>query len=307
MAESAIWVKVFPSTTNGDTGGPGWDVLTAAQSGVDVQLSWPAAGGSPAGYEIVVDGQIQDVGNVLTKTVTGLTFGAEHTFKVRAYDAGGLFGGWSSTKSVTPSWSEATGGTVTDIPNYNGSGETWRVHTFTGNGTLTVTKSGAPFRVFLVGGGGGGGGFDGNWHGNGGSGGFDTQNDAAVIPAGAHAVVVGGGGTYYGEGTGSNGGTGGTSSIGNLFTAAGGPGGAGPGGNGGNYSGGASNGGTTTIRGTSETFGNGGPADNWPGFSPGTNTGNGGGGGHTGRGDPGGPRQGTGGAAGIVIIAYRIG
>jgi hypothetical protein len=222
MAESAIWVKVFPSTGSGDTGGPGWNVLTATAAGPAVDLSWPAAGGTPTGYEIEVNGVASDVGNVLTHQVTGLTLDVEYTFKVRAYDAAGLRGGWSSEKKVTPSFNAATGGTEATVTNYNGTGETWKTHTFDTSGTLTVTKSGLPFAVLACGGGGGGGGSNNAVHGGAGGGGKATKNTALTIPVGANAVTVGTGGAG-GGGNGSGSG-GNPSSIGALITAAGGAG-----------------------------------------------------------------------------------
>ena len=57
----------------------------------------------------------------------------------------------------------ATGGnTVADVVNYNGTGQIWRVHTFTGSGTLGFTSSGvlpysSQISVLVVAGGGGGG------------------------------------------------------------------------------------------------------------------------------------------------------
>ena len=51
-------------------------------------------------------------------------------------------------------FNDAVGGTVTEIDDYNGSGEKWRVHTFTGNGTLDISVAVQPFRVLIVGGGG---------------------------------------------------------------------------------------------------------------------------------------------------------
>lgn len=295
MAESAIWVKVFPSTTSGDTGGPGWDVLTATAAGPDVVLSWPAAGGSPAGYEIVVDGQIQDVGNVLTKTVTGLATGVEHTFKVRAYDAGGLFGGWSSEKKATPlGWNAATGGTITDVDNYNGSGQRWRVHKFTSNGSFDVSVATGTFRWLVTGGGGGCGWTEGG-NSCGGGNAASASNDAATIAVGSHAVTVGAGGAngQYGVnyGNGNNaGGNGGTTVFGSISTCGGGQGGPY---NGGNVAGGSSL--TSDITGASVVYCNG-PRNSDLTNGAGSTA-------YTGSG----PYSGPPGGAGVVIVAYRIG
>lgn len=53
-------------------------------------------------------------------------------------------------------FNDATGGTIAEISNYNGTGEIWRVHTLTSNGTFDVSSSFEPFRILIVGGGGGG-------------------------------------------------------------------------------------------------------------------------------------------------------
>jgi hypothetical protein len=50
-------------------------------------------------------------------------------------------------------WNAATGGSEWTIPNYNGTGQTWKVHEFTSTQTLTVTRNPRPFSVLLVGGG----------------------------------------------------------------------------------------------------------------------------------------------------------
>ncbi len=60
--------------------------------------------------------------------------------------------------SKADAWNDATGGTITT---YTKPDKTvWRVHTFTGSGTLVVNRAVRPFRVLVVGGGtnGGGGG-----------------------------------------------------------------------------------------------------------------------------------------------------
>jgi len=75
----------------------------------------------------------------------------------------------------------ATGGNVTqDVNGY-------RVHSFTSNGNLTVTKQGEA-EIFLVGGGGGG---TGNISGGGGGG---VIMKKVILPSGTHSVVIGLGG-----------------------------------------------------------------------------------------------------------------
>ena len=133
---------------------------------------------------------------------------------------------------VYAAFNDATGGTVTEIDDYNGAiGETWRIHTFTeGNHTFDITRSQQPFRVLLVGRGGYGGnigGCDGDGNGSGGGGGEFLADDAMTITTGQHAIDIAGnaqafgltavaggnGGGCYGKGAnGASGGGGGTGS-----------------------------------------------------------------------------------------------
>jgi hypothetical protein len=48
----------------------------------------------------------------------------------------------------------ATGGSTSDVANYNGTGQLWRVHSFTSAGTFTIDIGEFPFEVFMVGAGG---------------------------------------------------------------------------------------------------------------------------------------------------------
>jgi hypothetical protein len=173
--------------------------------------------------------------------------------------------GWIVTDSgnrsdlPTPTFIAATGGTITTCGNY-------KIHTFTGPGTFTVSSlgnpSGGPNNVdYLVVAGGGGGGWD--RAGGGGAGGFreSVPSPAAwtasplASPGGAlpvsvtgYPITVGGGGP---GGTPSPGpGTAGSNSVFSTITSAGGGGGkaapAGTAGNGGSGGGGSApgNGGT---------------------------------------------------------------
>jgi hypothetical protein len=124
----------------------------------------------------------------------------------------------------------ATGGTITTCGNY-------KIHTFTGPGTFTVTGAGTPAGsttvdyLVVAGGGGGGGGGAGSGGGSGaGAGGFRTNypSSCAGIPVSvtAYPITVGAGGTG-GAGTSSPPGNGvsGSNSIFSTITAAGGGGG----------------------------------------------------------------------------------
>lgn len=140
-------------------------------------------------------------------------------------------------------YNAASGGTETTDTNYNGSGETWKIHTFTTSGTLTVTQSVGvfPFRVLWVGGGGNGGAVNTAVHGAvgaaGGGAGRVCESTNFSISSGAHTVTVGAGGgndtVAFGQ-TAPGGGYGGSPAGG-----AGGAGGSGGGGGGSHSTGGA--------------------------------------------------------------------
>ena len=103
-------------------------------------------------------------------------------------------------------FNNATGGTVTEVQDYNGSGELWRVHTFTGNGSFEVLDSQQPFRVLAVGGGGGNGIYFNDSAGNGpGDGGQVFTNDAYTLSVGAYPFTIGAGGVARPAGDGAGG------------------------------------------------------------------------------------------------------
>jgi hypothetical protein len=200
------------------------------------------------------------------------------------------------------------GNTTVDVPNYNGTGQLWRVHTFTGNANFTVTAASQPFSTLVVGGGGGGGSkWSSSSGGGGGSGGARTFSTASILSTGSLAVTIGGGGGVNTAYEGAPGLSGSQSSLASI-TAAGGSGG--PGGVGGNGGPGALNGGTTyTITGSSVLYGqNGGSGGDNP-YGPGPQSGTYGGGGGGAVVGSGGPwwDQASAGRAGVVIIAYQIG
>ena len=141
----------------------------------------------------------------------------------------------------------ATGGTVTCCGDF-------KIHTFTGPGTFTVTNAGAPagsttLEYIVVGGGGGTGGDTGNTAGGAGGGGFRFASPSLApatypgkplaTPAGltavvqAYPVVIGGGGP--------NSPSPGSNSAFSTITSAGGGGSGGSGGSGGGGPGGALN------------------------------------------------------------------
>ena len=71
--------------------------------------------------------------------------------------------------------------------------ENYKLHTFTSNGTFTVTASGIVEYLIVAGGGGGGDGRNGGG-GHGGGGGGGVLTGTMWVPVGTHAVTVGGGG-----------------------------------------------------------------------------------------------------------------
>jgi hypothetical protein len=210
--------------------------------------------------------------------------------------------GWRPTDAATstsispnPLFTTATGGTITTCGNY-------KIHTFTGPGTFTVTQVGnspltpaggpASVEYLVVAGGGSGGGDRG---GGGGAGGvrsdFPTPAGSVPITATAYPITVGSGGAGVGDnGTGNVG----SNSIFSTITSAGGGGGAvgtgcNNGGSGGSGGGGAGPSGT-------------GGAGNTPPVSPSQGNNGGGGGGAPlpglqGAGGGGGGQGGTGGNA----------
>jgi len=227
-------LKVFDGSSWRATGveDSQWDILSATAGGTVVNLSWPTAGGSPASYEINLDNSVINVGNTTSYTVTGLTIGQSYSFKVRPVYSDGSTGGWSYFKNSGPAgFNNATGGTVTTVPNYNGTGQTWKVHKFTSSGTFTVTENYGfhQFNVLVVGGGGGGGasggGSDraGQYYRGGGGGGGGYRTSSISLAVASHTVTVGAGaaGTAVSN-TGTN--RGGNSSIGTITSTGGGGG-----------------------------------------------------------------------------------
>ena len=191
--------------------------------------------------------------------------------------------------STWPAWNDCTGGTVTEIDNYNGSTERWRTHVFdtTAGGTLTVTLAVQPFRVLVVGGGGGAPGSPGpapNYsHAGGGRG---VEENAVTLAAGSYPATIGGGGGGGPKDSGC-GGKGGTTTF-HSWSQSGGTGGCIA------QAGNGVGGPLSDITGTSIQYGKAGVAEA-PNPDPGQ-------GGRSQRSSGGGA-----GRPGAVIVAYRIG
>ena len=115
------------------------------------------------------------------------------------------FGG-SSVK-----WMVATGGTITTDGDY-------KVHTFTGSSTFTVTQLGdvGTVEYLVIAGGSGGAGI--NWSGGGGAGGYRTATGFGVTETG-YSITVGGSGAV---GASYNRGTSGANSVFSSITSTGG-------------------------------------------------------------------------------------
>jgi hypothetical protein len=141
--------------------------------------------------------------------------------------------GWKSVQDSTTSpvgnnFIAATGGTITT----SGCGN-YKIHTFTGPGTFTVTSAGNPsgsttVDYLAVAGGAGGGG---NQGGGGGAGGFrqsfpNPATGGFPVTAQVYPITVGGGGAGN-PGPGAAAGTSGTNSIFSTITSTGGGGGGG--------------------------------------------------------------------------------
>ena len=148
-----------------------------------------------------------------------------------------------SNKDPSPEFVVATGGTITESGDY-------KIHSFTGPGTFTITQSGNAagsnkIDYMVVAGGGGGGGEDGGG-GGGGAGGYrESQRPEAAplytasplktttslenLPATGYPITVGGGGTGVPTSFGCNAPRGGTgsNSVFSTITSAGGGGGGG--------------------------------------------------------------------------------
>lgn len=120
----------------------------------------------------------------------------------------------------------ATGGSVTDVANYNGTGQLWRVHTFASSGNFVIVQAGQVFKAVVAGGGGAGGG-EGHYYGRGGNGGAGTASENTLqLSVGTYAVTVGAGGSG-GTPQHSNGAAGGSSSFAGITQSGGGGGGSG--------------------------------------------------------------------------------
>lgn len=168
-------------------------------------LSWtaPVNTGFPTvtSYTVEVVGVTTiNTGNASTSyTWTGGTKGTAYNFKVYANNSAGQSPASAQAGAYTIQGNVATGGSVSDVANYNGTGQTWRVHRFDSSGTLSVSVSNNSYRYLVVAGGGGGEGTATGGLRAGGAGGV-LYNNSASLSSGSHAVTVGLGGARNASG-----------------------------------------------------------------------------------------------------------
>ena len=140
---------------------------------------------------------VTDMGNVTTHTVefTNPTTSIVASGNV---EVGGSILGYATKISATsPSGTESS---------FAYGSENYKLHTFTSDGTFTVTASGIVEYLVVAGGGGGGSG-QGNGGGHAGGGGGGVLTGTTWVPVGNHVVTVGdrGNGGAYNGNPGSNG------------------------------------------------------------------------------------------------------
>ena len=252
--------------------GPVVSYTATATGNTSASLSWiaPLFSGDTAITSYVISGGGTAVVTGTTANITGLSANTSYDFVVTAVNSIGSGVFHRASPCLTLNFNDATGGTITTASNYNGTGQTWRVHRFNSSGTFTVVNAGLPFSTLVTAGGGSGGySWHYGWTGGSGGGGQTLLNTDFAMAPGAYAVTRGG----------SNG----NSSISSITAIKGGAGGAA--GNGWHGAAGSPNYGavSSSITGASVSY-RGNP------------------------GAPGAPNGGGGGAggAGVVIIAYRI-
>jgi len=170
-------------------------------------------------------GTIVHVANINTGTLTiagasGATVNQAGGLTLSQWESGSLY------QRAANNWVFLKGGGLgaanfsnTSTGTYTDGGFSYKYVTFTGNGTLTVTKAGFA-DVLVIGGGGAGGASNG---GGGGAGGYLSASNV-YLPAGSETVVVGAGGVSQSPSA-APGNNGVASRIGNYYAVGGGGGG----------------------------------------------------------------------------------
>lgn len=272
-----IATTIYPVNASGAGMGEAYVECRAAAANVLQLRDWSWR---PDGMFIAFDGQwVGDFAIAADGTGSEITASNSTTQEVTVVSSAAWGAGSNNITRLArpsqPSLSDpiaATGGTVTTSGKYT-------VHTFTADGTFTVTSPGIGAELLLVGGGGGGGrattGTGAGGSGGGGGGGQKTTT-GLILVNGAYSVVVGAGGAAAPtNGQGSDGA--GSSALGYSVSGGGGGGyyggGAGMGGRAGGSGGGAAGNNTT------ETGGTGVAGEGYAGGDPGAGVNGGGGGG----------------------------
>ena len=195
------------ATRPGKVGTP--SIISQASGQVGISWTPPSFGGGAPIFDYDIEYSSNDGSTWTTWShapsttasaiVTGLTDYQTYLFRVSAVNAVGKGQNSDNSPGAIQS-NSASGGTTTTINNYNGTGQTWRVHQFTSSGTLNINNAIHPFRALLIGAGGQGGYAQTSWVGGGGAGGF-LEDNALSIATGSHSIVVGSGFTrLYGQG-----------------------------------------------------------------------------------------------------------
>jgi len=186
-------------------------------------LSWLApsdnGGSAVKGYKVYRDTTpspttlIQTLENVTTFTDSGLTAGTVYYYRVKAVNS---IGDSNFSNEANFTGLSVVGGTTADIDGY-------RIHTFTGNGTLVVSGA-INVQVLVVAGGGSGGNSNTTNANGGGGGGGVIYNAAFTLTAQTYSVTVGNGGVAIANAT-CGAGNNGANSVFSTLTAIGGGGG----------------------------------------------------------------------------------
>jgi hypothetical protein len=195
--------------------GPVQSISTTATGNTTASLSWspPVISGVSAisGYvvETIPSGGVSSVTGT-TATVSSLTANTSYVFNIIPQNSLGRGVGRNSQPQTTLNFNEATGGATTT---FTFSGFTYRRHTFTSSGTLTVVNTtGSGWDLTIIGGGGNSGYADlPSYAGTGGGGGGGYRLENANLPLGNTAMTVGAAtlsSTVAGIGTSGRGGNG---------------------------------------------------------------------------------------------------
>jgi hypothetical protein len=237
--------------------------LPAGSAGSVVALADYAATWNTNNVTVTPNGT-EKIGGVASSSATLNTQGQSVTF-IYVDSTEGWINVGDATAIAGNNFVAATGGTITTCGNY-------KIHTFTGPGTFTVTNAGAPAGSttvdYLVVAGGGGGGGDANSTGSGGGGAGGYRESKATgapwtasplasstslpVSVQGYPITVGGGGPGTSPNTGVPGGDG-TNSVFSTITSTGGGGGSGINGGSGNSGGSGGGGKQSGVAGTGNT------------------------------------------------------